>query len=77
MLFRLKMTVDEAITAYIKLSENVFSKKPVLSHTGTNTSLLENAIINVIQPSLEVDNSQAHKIRMLDDKGPKWQVMDL
>jgi len=74
MLFRLGMTVDQAITAYTRLSEDVFSKKAVLSRKKTNASLLENAIANII---LNVDKSQAQKICMLDDTGPKWRVAHL
>ena len=76
MLFRLRMTVDEAIVAYTRLSEDVFSKKTVLQqHKKRKVSQLENAIATVIHSSLNVDKSRAEMIPMLDDEGPKWQVM--
>jgi len=73
MLFRLRMTVDEAIIAYTRLSVDVFSKKTILSSMKTNASLLENTIATVIRTSLNTGETQARKVRMLDG-GPKWRV---
>jgi len=77
MLFRLRMTVDEAITAYARLSEDVFSSKSVWSNMKTNASRLENAIAKVINSSLNVHERQARTMRMLDDNGPKWRVVQI
>ena len=77
MLFRLRMTVDEAITAYAKLSEDVFSNKSVWSNMKTNASRLENAIAKLINSSLNVHERQARTMRMLDDNGPKWRVVQI
>ena len=73
MLFRLGMTVDEAITSYASLSKYIFAKKTLLSsQKKTNASRLEDAIAKVIHSTLNIDESQAQKILMLDDKGSKW-----
>ena len=75
MLFRLRMSVDQAVVAYTSLSKDVFSKKSALQpHKKTRASLLEGAIATIIHSSLNVDKSRAEKILMLDDEGPKWQV---
>jgi len=65
------LSIDEAITAYTRLSEDVFSNTSVLSQTKTNASLLENATAKIINSALNVDESQAWKMRVLDDNGPK------
>jgi len=77
MLFRLRMTVDEAIVAYTRLAEDVFSKKIVLSHKKSNASRLENAVAKIVLSSIKVENNLSQNIRMLDDKGPKWRVVHL
>ena len=77
MLFRIGMTVDEAITAYTTVSKNVFSIRSARSNMKTRASLLENAVTTIIHSSLSVDNIQAQNVRMLDDKGPKWRVVHL
>ena len=76
MLFRLRMTIDEAITAYTRLVEDVFSSKTILGSHKPRTSAfrLENAITKFICSSLNVEESQAQKVCMLNDNGPKWQV---
>ena len=53
MLFRLRMTVDEAIVAYIRLSEEVFSKK-TLFQKKRKVSQPENDIATVIHSSFNV-----------------------
>jgi len=77
MLFRLRMTVDEAITAYARLSEDVFSSKSVWSNMKTNASRLENAIAKLINSSLDVHEREAQTMPMLDDNGPKWRVVQI
>ena len=77
MLFRLRMTVDEAITAYARLSEDVFSSKSVWSNMKTNASRLENAIAKLVNSSLNIHEGQAQTMSMLDDNGPKWRVVQI
>lgn len=77
MLFRLGMNVDEAITAYKSLSKTVFSIKPMWSNMKLSSSRLEHAIATIVHSRLNVDMGQAQKIRMLDDKIPKWRVTQL
>jgi len=74
MLFRLGMTVDQAIAAYAKLSEDIFSKKNKWSYKQGNASRLEDAIDLIIQSSLNVEEGRAREIRMLDNDSQKWQV---
>jgi len=72
MLFRLKMTVDEAIVAYTSLSADVFFKTTILRSQKSTASRLENAIAKVISSSLDINEIQGQEIRMLDEEGPKW-----
>ena len=77
MLFRLRMTVDHAIKAYTRLSKDIFSRKVLFSQMRTNASLLEHGITRIIHLTLGVDESQAQKINMEDDRAPKWRVVQL
>lgn len=73
MLFRLKMTVDEAILAYTCLSADVF--KPIILQSQKSTaSRLENAIAKAICSSLDLSEIEGPEIRMLDEEGPKWRA---
>jgi len=77
MLFRLEMTIDEAIAAYRKLSESVFSKKSMFPIKTTDASFLETAAADLIHSSLCVDEIRARGIRMLANEQPKWRVTHL
>ena len=86
MLFRLGMTIDEAINAYAKLSTAVFSDKNKwsdkagISHAIANAihsldrkaSLLEDELAELIQSNLNIEKRRAMEIRMLDDQGSRW-----
>lgn len=71
------MTVDHAIKAYTRLSKDIFSRKVLFSQMRTNASLLEHGITRIIHLTLGVDESQAQKINMEDDRAPKWRVVQL
>jgi len=73
MLFRLKMSIDEAIDAYATLAGSVFSEKKSFFQEGTfKASRLEDAIISVIRArSIEADGDP-RAVKMLNEDGPKW-----
>ena len=70
MLFRLGMSIDDAISAYTKLAKRVFSEKKRLLQEGIfKASLLERAFWDI----MELAGSGAVKGgRMLNEEGPKW-----
>jgi len=76
MLFRLRMSVDEAIHAYARLAKHVFSAQKWFFKDGKfKASRLEEAIVTVIQEALKIDEMESRSIRMLDEKAAKWYVL--
>ncbi len=76
MLFRLRMPIDDAINAYLYLSEYVFSNKnkwPRRDGILFDASRLEDALKTIQRTSGIGD--QTKELRMLDDCGPKWLVV--
>ena len=70
MLFRLQMSIDAAINAYIKLAEHVFSEKKWFFQEGTfKATRLEEAMLSIIQQSGGGDPQQ---VLLLNKEGPKW-----
>jgi len=75
MLFRLKMSVDDAIEAFTDLASTVFTEKKLPHKVGTfKATLLESAIVKIIGQSQTkpVDETVARAMQMLDQEGPKW-----
>jgi len=74
MLFRLRMAIDDAISAYVYLTRHVFSEQQSWPHRDGifKASRLEDAIVKIISATLKVDEEQAKELRMLDVNGPKW-----
>lgn len=75
MLFRLRMPIDDAIEAYVHLSEYVFSKRkrwPRRNGILFDASRLEGALVSIIQ-GLGI-GVQARELRMLDESRTKWLV---
>jgi len=74
MLFRLQMTIDDAIKAYTRFASRVFSEKKWFFQQGTfKSSLLEEAFLTIIQSGLKEGDSRM--VRLLDEEGPKWYVV--
>jgi len=75
MLFRLRMTIDAAITAYAQFARFVFSEKKGKGKEGTfKSSRLEKAIVNIIMEQLKIGEAEARKLPLFDETGPKWLV---
>jgi len=74
MLFRLQMSVDDTIAAYISLVKSVFSKKTKWGFQDATfkASLFEEAFLKIIQCQLNIGTGEARKVLMLNDEGPKW-----
>jgi len=75
MLFRLKMSVEDAITAYTSVAKTVFTEKKLPHQEGTfKATLLESAIVKIIGKSQtkHVDEKEARAMQMLNKEGPKW-----
>jgi len=72
MLFRLRLSIDEAITVYVTLANHVFSEQKWPFQNGKfKASRLEEAIVTIIQEALEVSPEKARTVRMLDGTGHK------
>jgi len=72
MLFRLQMSIDAAIDAYMKLAEHVFSEKKWFFQEGTfKATRLEEAMLSIIQQS-GIDDPQ--QVPLFDKDGPKWYL---
>ena len=70
MLFRLQMSVDEAIDAYAALARSVFSEKKWFFQQGTfKASRLEDAIVSIVRVR---SNGDPRAVKMLNEGGPKW-----
>jgi len=73
MLFRLHMTIDNAIHAYKQFSEYVFSEKKFFFQEGTyKTSRLEQAIVGLLSQQLRISEAEAREVHMWDEDAPKW-----
>ena len=73
MLFRLEMSIDEAIDAYATLARRVFSEKKWFFHEGTfRASRLEDAIISIIRARSNEADGDPRAVKMLNEDGPKW-----
>ena len=73
MLFRLQMSIDEAINAYATLTRDVFSKKKKLFQEGTfKASRLEDAIVSIVRERLNEADGDPRAVKMLNEDGPKW-----
>jgi len=75
MLFRLKMTIEDAIRAYVDLSIYVSAEKRrwPLEDSIFHSNRLETAIVSIIQSASNV--KQPRELRMLNKGGPKWCVV--
>ena len=72
MLFRLRMSIDNAITAYVALAKNVFSERKLLFQDGNfKASRLEEAIANIIHVAFKLTTEEARSVSILDEAGPK------
>ena len=72
MLFRLQMSFDAAIRAYIKLSEHVFSEKKWFFQEGTfKATRLEEAMLTIIQ---ENEHGDPKQVPLFNEEGPKWYL---
>jgi len=76
MLFRLQMSVDDAIKAYASLAKRVFRRlfRPDANFRATQ---LEEAVIAIIQESLKIGETEARSIRLVDEERPKWCVISV
>jgi len=76
MLFRLGMSIEDAIDAYTVLAKQVFSEKKrlLLREEMFKATRLEEAVIGIIQMELKLGKDQAKGVRMLDEKMVKWCV---
>jgi len=75
MLFRLQMTIDAAIEAYLKLSEHVFSEKKWFFQEGTfKATRLEEAMLSIIQQN---EPGNPKQVPLLNNEGPKWYIFTL
>ena len=74
MLFRLRMTIDEAIAAYRGLATGVFSDKKWIFQDGTfKATRLEDAIVRVIKENLKIESDiNARQVLLYDEHSPKW-----
>jgi len=73
MLFRLRMSIDEAIGAYARLAKDVFSVQKWFFKDGKfKASRLEEAIATVIQDALKIGKVESRSVRMLDEEATKW-----
>ena len=73
MLFRLRMSIDEAIEYYADLARHVFSVQKWYFQDGKfKASRLEDAIVTTIQKALNISEADARSAYMLDEEGPKW-----
>ena len=76
LLFRLRLSIDDAIKAYVDFTRFVFSEKQDRSLGGAifQSSMLEYAIVSIIRVVCKLETHQAQNLRMLDKDGPKWCV---
>ncbi len=75
MLFRLQMSVDEAIKAFASLAKGVFSERRFFHQEENSRAMqLEEAVIRIVQNSLRIGEAEARSIKLLDEGGPKWCV---
>ena len=73
MLFRLQMSIDEAIDSYATLARGVFSEKKWFFQEGTfKASRLEDAIVSIVGLKSNEANGDPRAVRMLNEDGSKW-----
>ena len=73
MLFRLQMSIDEAIDAYATLARSVFSEKKWCFQEGTfKASRLEDTIASIIRIKSNEADGDPRRVKMLNEDGPKW-----
>ena len=74
MLFRLKMSIVEAIDTYLRLTKQVFSEKKWIFQDGSfKATRLEEAIVQVIKAKLKIESDEeARQVQLLDESSPKW-----
>jgi len=73
LLFRLRMSIDDAIEAYVWLASSVFSKKKWFFQEGTfKASRLEEAIHTIIQEKTNLEVEVPRGVHLLDEEGPRW-----
>ena len=73
MLFRLQMSIDEAINAYATLTKRVFSEKKMCFQQGTfKATRLEDAIVSIIRERPTEADEDPRDVQMLNEDGPKW-----
>jgi len=73
MLFRLQMSIDEAINAYATLARIVFSERKWFFQEGNfKATQLENAIVSIIRERPTEANDDPWEVKMLNEDGPKW-----
>ena len=73
LLFRLQMTIDEAIVAYGKIATFVFSKRKLWFKKGTfKASRLEKVMTDVIATSLGIGKAEAAKLCMSNEQIPDY-----
>ena len=71
MLFRLQMSIDQAISAYADLASYVFSEKKWPHQEGTfKASRLEEAIAKIIGEALRIEKREAIETRMINKEFP-------
>jgi len=76
LLFRLRLSIDDAIKAYVDFTKFVFSEEQdrLPGRAIFKSSMLEQAIISIIRVVCKLEAHQAQNLRMLDKDGPKWCV---
>jgi len=73
MLFRLQMSIDEAINAYATLARRVFSEKKMLFQEGTfKASRLEDAIVSIIRERPNEADEDPREVKMLNKDVKRW-----
>ena len=75
MLFRLQMSIDAAIRAYIRLAEHVFSEKKWFFQEGTfKATRLEEAMVSIIQQEEQEEGGDPRLVPFFNKEGPKWYI---
>jgi len=73
MLFRLQMSIEDAIKAYATLVRQVFSERKWFFQDGTfKASRLETALLDIVQSKLGIEEAEAKEVPMLNETGSKW-----
>ncbi len=73
MLFRLHMSIDDAIRAYIQLAEHIFSEKKWFFQKGTfKATRLEEAMVSIIEQNIRGESPR--QVLFFNKEGPKWYI---